>query len=530
MTLVLISCMQCGFLYKSRSVQGTTPNNKIKMGHMKPLTKYHDRLFTITLPFLMALLTAMVLHGCATNPVTKKREFVLMSEEQELSIGRQMAPKIEKDYGVYPSKKLQDYIVSVGESIAKVSDRQNIFFHFTVLNSPIVNAFALPGGYIFITRGLLAHINSEAELAGVLAHEIGHVTARHAVRQYTKAASYQIGTGIASIFFPEIANYGQLADLVFVAISSGYSRQYETEADRIAVTYVIKAGYDPRAMFSLLQTLELLDRYKTGKKTYTSLFATHPETGKRIEDVEQTLNIPKHLTPDQLHINQMEYYRQIDGLVFGEDVQAGIIAGNKFQHPEFRIEVLFPQGWSIENTPDTVIAKDPDHDYKIELRVHYLTKRKSIEEAATSIAKRVGLKRISGSPQQINQLSAYVGMYEGRSRSLGFVMAQIGFFQQKDKIYYLTGIAKTEEFKEALPFFKKTIESFNELSLQEAQNIQPNRIRIYSVKKGDKLLSILKGLGRSPNEIKTVSLLNAWDPDKLPALEPEMVIKVLKNE
>ncbi len=499
--------------------------------HLKHLYPqgYIQWFLVVVISSAVVLLCAIL--SCATNPVSKKKEFVLMSEEQELSIGRQMAPQIEKEYGVYASSQLQEYISALGERIAGISHRPDIFFHFTVLDSPIVNAFALPGGYIYITRGLLAHMNSESELAGVLSHEVAHVTARHAVRQYTKAASYQVGTGIASIFFPEISGgMGQFADLAFLAILNGYSREFETEADSLAVTYTTKAGYDPQAMALLLQTLELLDRYRSGKKTYTSLFATHPSTDKRIAAVEAALSDPKIKQLETLKVNKEAFLQAIDGLTFGKDVQAGVVYGNRFQHPDFRIEFFFPQNWAIENKPDAVIATHPDRQYQIILRIHYLTKKISLEQAAHRIAQKNGFKPVSGSSQQINNLESYTGTYEGRLRSSGYVYARIGFYLQKDKVYYVTGVAPLEEFNSALPFFEKTIESFRELSPQEAQQITPTRVRRHTVKRGETLEGILQSLNRASDERKTIALLNAWDPENIPELTPGMVIKVLSNE
>ena len=220
----------------------------------------------------------------------------------------------------------------------------------------------------------------------------------------------------------------------------------------------------------------------------------------------------------------------IDGMVFGEDPREGLVVGNRFRHPGFRIEVFSPEGWSIQNMAHAVAAKDPDHDFQLELNVHYLSKKTSVEKAARLIFQKIGCEQIAGSQQLINRLDAYVGTYAGRSRELGPVTAKIGFFLQRDKVYYISGIAKTEEFKKARPFFEKSIKSFKELSQQEANNIRPNRVRLHKVKKGQNLAGILREFGRAADEIKTAALLNAWDPENLPELKPAMVIKILKNE
>jgi len=477
--------------------------------------------------WVLAALLSMA--GCVTNPVTQSSDFVLMSEEQELAVGRNMAPDIEKQYGLYPVGELQAYVGRVGKHLAERCDRPDLFYHFAVLDSPLVNAFALPGGYVYITRGLLAHLNSEAELAGVLGHEIGHVAARHAVRQYTKAASYQIGLGLASIFVPAASRYAQLSDLVFAAISSGYSREYEREADRLAVAYSIRTGYDPQATSALLHTLELLDRYEHGPEAYTSLFATHPQTGERIEEVARLVAQERRPGGGALTIGRSEYLQRIDGLLYGADAAEGVVIGNRFQHPVLRIELLFPQHWKIDNRPDAVIAKAPAMDASIELRVHHLLKRQTIEEAAAAIAKNLALTKVAGQLRTIHGTSAYVGRYVGRSRSLGAFTAEAGFFLQEDRVYCVMGMARPQDFSRALALLQTSIESFRELGPQEAAAIQPCRIRRHHVAAGETLASILAARGCSPEDVRTSALLNGWDPGQLPLLAPGMLVKVLAN-
>jgi len=469
-------------------------------------------------------------HGCATNPVTKKPEFVLMSEARERDTGRHMAPEIRKSFGVYRSDRLQEYVSSVGQRIAAVSHRPDLLFDFKVLDSPVVNAFALPGGFIFITRGLLAYLNSEAELAGVLAHEAGHVTARHAVRQYTKLASYQIGTGIAAIAVPGIADYAQLSGLVCMAITSGYSRKYEKEADRLAVSYVAEAGYDPRAVASLLKTLDLLDRYENGKKDYTSLFATHPRNETRIEAVEQAV---RGAGADQMFSRgelRGHYLERIDGIVFGDDIEQGVLAGNRFQHPGFRIELFFPDAWSVHNATDAVTATHPEKDLSIQLRVHHPSKRRDITEAVRHIADTLGLEEIAGSRESINSTTAYVGSFSGRSNDRGFVRARVGFFLHRDRVFSVSGCCPVDAFEEASPYFEQTIRSFRMLSPAAAQKIQPNRVRLFRVKKKQRLADLMRVPGTGTGQTKTVSLLNGWNPDDPPLLVPGMIIKVIAAE
>src|SRR3954467_4608935 len=144
----------------------------------------------------LCILLITVLAGCARNPVTGKRQIVLVSESQEIAMGAQSHPQVRQEYGFVDNPNLQRYVQALGNKLAAVSHRPGLDWHFTVVNSPVVNAFAIPGGYIYLTRGILAYINTEAELAGVMGHEIGHVTARHSVRQITRQQLAQVGLGI----------------------------------------------------------------------------------------------------------------------------------------------------------------------------------------------------------------------------------------------------------------------------------------------------------------------------------------------
>ena len=480
---------------------------------------------------LRALIGACVIVvfmlSCATNPVTRQPEFVLMSEDQEISIGREMDPKIIQEYGMYNSGHLQQYVETIGKRLANVSDRRDLYFHFKIVDTPVVNAFALPGGYVYVTRGLLAYVNSDAELAGVLGHEIGHVTARHAVKQYTKAASYNVAANIASIFVPQINNFGQIADIAFIAITSGYSREYEREADRLGVKYAFAAGYDPKAISTFLQTLSQLDKVE-GKNTYHGLFSTHPRTEERVTLAYAEADLKTLPRTAALVVGKENCLRQIDGLLFGPDPKEGVVKGDKFQHPDLKIELSFPKGWNIENKPNAVIAKNPAQQQYLQLMLEHLNKKASVTAVAKAISEKAGFNETAGSATRINGLDAYVGTYQGKTQKLGYITARIGFVQDEDIVHFIIGFSQPEQFAAALPFFNATINSFKKLSMNEAQSIKPSRIALYTVKAGDSFASICKEFGRPQDEAKTLALMNGINSAHT-QLKPGTVIKVIKN-
>jgi Putative Zn-dependent protease len=210
----------------------------------------------------LVILILVFSAGCSINPVTGQQDFVLMSEQEELALGRQHSRQVMKTYRLYDNPALQQYIQSVGDRVARVSHRQSLIYRFTLLDSPQVNAFALPGGYIYITRGLLAYLNSEAELAAVLGHELGHVTARHSVRQHSlSTATHLIGGLIAAA--SGVQGAGQLSNILGTSIVRGYGREHELEADGLGADYLRKAGYSAAAMrrvIAVLKNQELFDK------------------------------------------------------------------------------------------------------------------------------------------------------------------------------------------------------------------------------------------------------------------------------
>jgi predicted Zn-dependent protease len=230
-----------------------------------------------------AIALCLLLHGCAINPATGKRQLVLISEAQEIAIGRESDESIVAQFGLYPDEALQDYVAGIGHDLAARSERPDLDWTFRVLDDPLVNAFALPGGYIYVTRGILAHFNSEAELASVLGHEIGHVTARHGVNQMSKAQLAQLGLGVASILAPEeVQKFGGLATQGLGLLFLKFGRDDERQADDLGLRYIVNEGYDPRPMAEVFETLERVSRTSGGGRV-PAWASTHPNPENRSE-------------------------------------------------------------------------------------------------------------------------------------------------------------------------------------------------------------------------------------------------------
>jgi predicted Zn-dependent protease len=322
----------------------------------------------------LLLVFYLALQGCATNPVTGGKDFVLMSESEEISLGRKYHQQITLEMPVYENAALTAYVNEVGQRIAKASHRPGLTFRFTVLDSDTVNAFALPGGYIYITRGILAYLNSEAELAAVLGHEVGHVTARHSVRQHSAATA----TNVAGAILGATTGVAASQDLFNVfgkAMLSGYGREHELESDRLGAQYLARTGYDPQAMIEVIGVLknqELFERQRAraeGReaRAYHGVFASHPENDRRLQEVVGEAESLK--TTDKPRVGRKVFLDHINGMTFGASENDGMVVDNHFYHKPLDFRLTFAKSWSVQNQPDRLVAVAPNQAAIMEIMV-----------------------------------------------------------------------------------------------------------------------------------------------------------------
>jgi len=339
---------------------------------------------------LWTFICLILLGSCASNPATKKHDFVLMSEKAELELGLKLAAQYNAQLPLLNEKDpLSAYVNEVGQRVAKVADRPELFYHFRVVDNATINAFALPGGYIYIHRGLLNHLNSEAELAAVLGHEIGHVTARHAVQRYTQIQGYQLGMFVTSIFVPMQPGVGNLSNLLAASFISGFGREQEMQADALALRYAPQAGYDPNAVVKLLATLQRLEEIDkkeqkdAGEKVqeYHGAFASHPQTKKRIlKATKDAQNAHK-----QGLINHNRMLAALDGYPYGDRPDEGAVVGQKFLHPDLGLQLEFPNRWIIKNTPQALTARIRKEKVYFQLAIKPLSKHVSAKKVIQTL-------------------------------------------------------------------------------------------------------------------------------------------------
>ncbi|HXU94023.1 MAG TPA: M48 family metalloprotease [Gallionella sp.] len=460
--------------------------------------------------FVIPALALALLAGCAQNPVTGQNDFVMMSESQEIAEGRQADVQIKKQYKVYESKALQDYVNRVGQRLAQQSHRPNLQYHFTVLDTPEVNAFALPGGYVYVTRGILPYLNSEAELAAVVGHEVGHVTARHGVRQQSAAQAANIGLTIASIFVPEIGSMGgqNITNIVGGALLSGYGREHELEADRLGAQYLARADYDPQAIISVLRVLknqelkdiELAKQEGREPRRYSGLFATHPDNDTRLKQVVGEANKQAPAAPFE---GRAEFLAATDGLTFGDSGDQGVVRNNSFYHADLGIALSFPETWQVHNLPDALVAVSPGGEAMMQMKMD-----QQPTGTPTEYARR--LAGYSAQTQSLDLNGLPAATFE-TSNTMGGVI-------YKDKHAYILQAQAKE--RGSLNAHRNeiygTVRSFHTLTAEERKLVRPLSIRVIHVRAGETYAKLAQGspLGKSAESY--LRLINAQYPDGEP--------------
>ena len=320
---------------------------------------------------LLPLMAASLLAACGAqvvNPVTGRTERTVMDEQAEIAEGRRAHQQVLQEYGAYANPRLQAYVNGLGQKLAQQSHRANLQWTFTVLDSPEINAFALPGGYVYITRGIMAYVDSEAELAGVIGHEIGHVTARHGAQRATRQQAAGLGVLAATVLGAVLESQGvggatDLASQVSQTAAAGYiasySREQELQADRLGAEYLARSQCDPQNMVDLITLLQNQERFaaETARAegrpvpSGANWLASHPSNDQRLADIRQiATGCPGRYADD----GRTRYLQAIDGMSFGDSREQGVTRGRNFYHEGLGIALTAPAGWQVRNAPEAI--------------------------------------------------------------------------------------------------------------------------------------------------------------------------------
>lgn len=474
--------------------------------------------------FLLYLFLPLFLltSSCVRNPVTGKREFMLISKKKEIAMGQEADPQIVSFFGLYEDPELQRFIDRKGQQMADISHRSELDYEFKIVDSPVINAFAVPGGYVYFTRGIMAHFNNEAEFAGVLGHEIGHIAARHSAKQQSKAMLAQVGLIAGMVISPEFAQFADLANQGVSLLFLKFGRDAERQSDRLGVEYSAKIGYDAEEMAQFYLTLHRISAQAEGE-ALPSFLSTHPDPEDRFENVQELAAEWKAKLPEaRYEVNRNEYLRMIDGMVFGPDPRQGFLENRVFYHPELKFRFPLPQGdWTFQNTPQQVQMA---HKGGKAIMLLELAQGASLEAAARAVLEKNQLDLVESEQVTVNGLNAVAMVAQQQQqqqtlRTLSYLIAYGG------NIYHLFGITTLEEFNTFYPLFTNAMTSFQELTEPDKLNRQPERIRIETISSTTTLGQALRRFGAEEDRLEELAILNGMTLDT--RLEAGRLIKLL---
>ena len=452
--------------------------------------------------------------ACSTNPATGKRQFNIVSESQEIAIGQESHAAVIKEFGLYDEKpELNALVDRVGHRLAAASERPNLPWRFTVLDSPIVNAMALPGGYIYITRGMLERINSEDELAGVLGHEIAHVTARHAAQQISKQQPAQFGLVLGAVVAgPEVLQqYGQLAQIGLGLLFQRYSRQHETEADLLGTGYVAEVHYNPIGVERMLMTLQRLDKNPaSGLDRY---FMSHPDPAKRVADVRHKITELSGMVsagafepPDR-----DAYLRLTDGMITANSTEHVVIRNDTIYDRDHGMVVRAPNGWVPSTQPGVLFAMTPrksdGSSYFVaqEVEANALQGRNA-QDAIRYRLQQMGLGFVGSREARTGTGERFpVDVWQGQTQS-GRVGVQTTQFVHGDHVVVMMFVSPNANTNALATILEQM-----DVRPSQARSMDPPRIHIEAVRRGESWADLARRATGKANDAEAVANLNGFD-------------------
>ena len=470
----------------------------------------------------LVFLAFVALAGCATNPVTGGKNFVLMSEQEEVALGQQYHPQIVSQHGLYPDAELQEYVNRVGQELAKASHRPHLEYHFTVLDDDIVNAFALPGGYIYITRGMLAHLNSEAELAAVLGHEIGHVTDRHAARQHSQSQLLGVlgsvagaATGVAG---------STTANLFGGALLKGYGRNHELKADELGAEYLARTDYPPEAMIEVIEVLKNRERFeidrarKEGRepKVYHGFLASHPDNDKRLREVVEKAKELGEGNPAR--VNRDGFLQHIDGMRWGQGGQAGVVRENEYYNARLAIKISMPDTWDIQSQAGKVLAVAPGQAAALQVSTMPLAPQLRPRDFLIRRLQVTGIKE--GRDVSVGGMQGFIAIAANESPyGKRLVRYAVIYDQSSGQAYVFSGAEKRNSVDDiaADRYFIPAIFSLDKLTPGDYALAQPAVVKVVTPNAGTNIEALAAQSPLGPYAAEQLRLLN----DLYPSGEPE---------
>jgi predicted Zn-dependent protease len=416
-------------------------------------------------------LLPVVLGACALNPATGQRQLALISEAQEIEMGRQAAQEAAQAMGLVDDSSLQAYVAGVGKRLAAAAERPALPWSFTVVDDPTPNAFALPGGPVFLTRGMMSLMASEAQLASVLGHEIGHITARHSVTMISRQQLAQLGLGLGGVLVPELQPFGQALGTGLSLLFLKYGRDAERQADELGFRYASREEYNLQAMADVFAALQRMGELEQ-RGALPSWLSTHPEPAERIEHVRAMLAGQPGAARGR--VGDAEYLTRIDGLVYGQNPRHGFFREGVFYHPELRFQFTIPPQWQAQNLARAVVAVDPQGAAALQLT---LADGVAPEEAARLLAAQPGIRVVSSSRERVNGIAAVITVFDAQTDQ-AVIRGMAAHLTHGGHTFQLVTYSTIERFAAYQRTFEQVIGSFAPVTDRKVLDVQPKRIAI----------------------------------------------------
>jgi predicted Zn-dependent protease len=444
-----------------------------------------------------------------------------MSPQEEIQVGKQAAAEVEQQMGFIEDPQLQAYIDQLGERLARYSPRQDVPYEFHAVDMEETNAFALPGGYVYVSRGLLALANGEDELAGVVGHEIGHVAARHSAQRQTRGQLAGLGAAIATIG-AAILGGGQLAEGVGQLAQAGaagwlasFSREQERQSDEIGQQLAAKAGYDPAAIATFLRALGREMELRLGEKRQPSFLDTHPSSEERVRSAVTRAARLSRAASAPIARDRNDFVRRTEGLLVGPDPAQGLFRDALFLHPDLDFAVRFPAGWQTQNSPEAVMAKPEQGNAIIAL----LAVPKSEGSDPAAAARRLLSEAAQQNLPAEDAGSVRVGSQQGRRvRVLASQnLIERTYFAHAGTLFAFHAQAPQRDFEAWRDRFERTQNSFRRLTGDDTALIKETRLALVAARAGETLEQVSRRSGNAWSAAET-ALYNGLNGDeKLPS-------------
>jgi predicted Zn-dependent protease len=483
---------------------------------------------------IISIAVFLIQSGCAVNPVTGKKEIMLISESMEIGMGKEIDQGLRMEYGFYDDPQLNAYVAQIGQQIVPHCHRPHLEYHFAILDTPVENAFAAPGGYIYITRGLMAMLSSEAELATVLGHELGHVNARHSARQMTRSILFTLGIAVAGELSRDFKKIAPISLIASQLLFLKYSRSDEYQADALGVEYSVKIGYSAHEMVNFFASLQRLTVSKGGGHI-PNFLSTHPLTPRRIERVKELLQSEEYSrtgSPFQLKVERNGYLNRLNGLVYGNNPRQGYVQGNAFYHPDMRFYFSIPPGWKVNNTPRQVTMGPANGKAVVLLRVENTTEaldgytKKMINKLSNPQVLQEGYRYINGMNAYHSLASMAADTTGGEGQTNQELNVQISCIRKEGIIFTFFSAASQSDYPTYQYAINNTISSFNRLTSPGYLNQRPNRVSIRRSRQNQSLGNLLLTLGIPEKNWKQIELINGMEVDH--QLSANQLVKIVK--